>query len=159
MKNRWLKVLIGLPLLSLAAGCSVTATATNAAIDNCLNQFVSDLNNNRATAYQDLDGDSYTAGTSTTPETGCGAYLPATNNASYWDGAFPYDPTAPYSISSINDLNAGAVTATMSGSAGFSASAVSMVFVMVVEKKSGSYKIQKISKFNSTTNQYGIILQ
>ena len=99
IKNIILLILLSLIIIVGFAGCSLFGTK----IDERIDSFISDLNNDRANAYNNFHPDKTTDYSVIKP-------------ATYWDTDFP-SGTPDYSISGLDDSDSDNVTATIDGAA------------------------------------------
>lgn len=106
IKNITLLIIFGVIIIVGFAGCSLFGTK----IDERIDSFISDLNNDRANAYLNFHPDKTTD-------------YNTIKSAAYWDTNFP-SGTPNYSISDLDDSDSDYVTASITGPAGFAASEI-----------------------------------
>jgi len=106
IRNIILLIILGVIIIVGFASCSLFGTK----IDERINSFISDLNNDRANAYGNFHPDK---------TTDYNVIKPAT----YWDTDFP-SGTPDYSISDLDDSDSDYVTASITGPGGFAASEI-----------------------------------
>lgn len=102
IRNIILLIILSLIIIVGFTGCSLFGTK----IDERIDSFISDLNNDRANAYNNFHPDKTTD-------------YNAIKSATYWDTDFP-SGTPNYSISGLDDSDSDNVTAEISGPSGFS---------------------------------------
>jgi hypothetical protein len=123
MKKLWM-LMAAIAVMALFSTCSLTTSKTT--IDQCISNFMSDLNGNQASIYTNLDSSSQ-------------LYAEA-SAATYWNSFFPSSDT--YTLSN-KSTSGETVTATIY-SATLYATGASIVFTMSTDA-TGNAVIQSIS--------------